>query len=47
MKEKDMPQLADFIVRALTTTDMAPIAKEVKEFRKQFSGVHYTVDLPE
>ena len=47
MKEKDMPQLADFIVRALTTTDMAPIAKEVKEFRKQFSGVHYTVDCPE
>ena len=47
MKEKDMPQLADFIGRALTTTDMAPIAKEVKEFRKQFSGVHYTVDIPE
>ena len=47
MKEKDMPQLADFIVRALTEKDMAPIAKEVKEFRKAFSEVHYTLDKPE
>ena len=47
MKEIHMPQLADFIVRALTSNDMSPIANEVREFRKQFSGVHYTVDLPE
>jgi glycine hydroxymethyltransferase len=47
MKESHMPQLADFIVRALTETDMTQIAAEVREFRRQFSGVHYTVDLPE
>ena len=47
MKEKDMPQLADFIYRALTTDDLEKIAKEVTEFRSQFKGVHYTLDLPE
>ena len=47
MKEKDMSQIADFIYRALTLDDLEKTAKEVTEFRSQFKGVHYTLDLPE
>ena len=47
MKVKDMDQLADFIARSLeTTTDAKLLQSEITEWRTQFSGVHYTVDLP-
>jgi glycine hydroxymethyltransferase len=47
MKPKHMPVIADFIYRGLTEDSLAAVKKEVAEFRSQFSGVHYTVDLPE
>lgn len=48
MKEKDMPVLAGFITRSLAPdVDAAKLGGEVTEWRKQFSGVHYTVDTPE
>jgi glycine hydroxymethyltransferase len=47
MKETHMDQLADFIARSLdSSSDTKKIQGEVTEWRKQFSGVHYTVDLP-
>ena len=47
MKVKDMDQLADFIARSLETTTEAKLLKsEITEWRTQFSGVHYTVDIP-
>jgi glycine hydroxymethyltransferase len=47
MKEAHMDQLADFIARSLdSSSDTKKIQSEVTEWRKQFSGVHYTVDLP-
>jgi glycine hydroxymethyltransferase len=47
MKVEHMDQLADFIARSLdSASDSASIQREVTEWRKQFSGVHYTVDLP-
>jgi glycine hydroxymethyltransferase len=47
MKEKDMKQIADFIYEALTSDNLEKIAQEVTEFRSNFKGVHYTLDLPE
>ena len=47
MKAEHMDQLADFIARSLdATVDSHSVQHEVTEWRKQFSGVHYTVDLP-
>jgi glycine hydroxymethyltransferase len=47
MKVEHMDQLSDFIARSLDSS-VAPtgIKQEVTQWRKQFSGVHYTVDLP-
>ena len=47
MKVEHMDQLADFIAQSLDSS-VAPagIKQEVTQWRKQFSGVHYTVDLP-
>jgi len=42
-----MQELAGFIARSLDTSgEPQSIQREVTEWRKQFSGVHYTVDLP-
>ena len=47
MKVEHMQDLAGFIARSLdTNVDPKSIQREVTEWRKQFSGVHYTVDLP-
>ena len=42
-----MPDLASFIARGLDPSQ-APeaVAPEVTEWRRQFSGIHFTVDLP-
>lgn len=48
MKVDHMSDLADFLARALNATaDLEAIGKEVTQWRAQFSGVHYTVDVPE
>jgi glycine hydroxymethyltransferase len=47
MKREHMPALGDFIFRGLTEAHPEKIQQEVKEYRSQFSGVHYTVDMPE
>ena len=47
MKVEDMKDLAGFISRSLdTNVEPKSIQREITEWRKQFSGVHYTVDLP-
>lgn len=47
MKVSHMGELADFISRALQgADDLAAIGREVAEWRSQFTGVHYTVDVP-
>jgi glycine hydroxymethyltransferase len=47
MKVEHMDQLADFIARSLdVSVDSQSVKREVTQWRKQFSGVHYTVDLP-
>ena len=47
MKVEHMDQLADFIARSLDlANDAHSIQREITEWRKQFNGVHYTVDLP-
>jgi glycine hydroxymethyltransferase len=47
MKVEHMDQLADFIARSLdVNVDSQSVKSEVTQWRKQFSGVHYTVDLP-
>jgi glycine hydroxymethyltransferase len=47
MKVEHMDQLADFIARSLdATVDSQSVKSEVTQWRRQFSGVHYTVDLP-
>uniref|UniRef100_UPI004049843F serine hydroxymethyltransferase n=1 Tax=Candidatus Planktophila sp. TaxID=2175601 RepID=UPI004049843F len=45
MKVEDMKDLAGFIARSLdTNVEPKSIQREITEWRKQFSGVHYTVD---
>ncbi len=47
MKVEHMQDLAEFIARSLdTSAEPKSIQREITEWRKQFSGVHYTVDLP-
>ncbi|MEN3610594.1 aminotransferase class I/II-fold pyridoxal phosphate-dependent enzyme [Plantactinospora sp. ZYX-F-223] len=48
MTEKDMPALASFIARGLDP-DVEPsaVGQEVTAWRKQFSRVHFTADMPE
>lgn len=47
MKVEDMKDLAGFIARSLAiNVEPKSIQREITEWRKQFSGVHYTVDLP-
>jgi glycine hydroxymethyltransferase len=47
MKVEHMHDLAGFIAQSLSpSSDVTAIKKAVTEWRKQFSGVHYTVDLP-
>ena len=47
MKVEHMQDLAGFIACSLdTNVDPKSIQREITEWRKQFSGVHYTVDLP-
>ena len=47
MKVEHMQDLAGFIARSLdTSAEPQSIQREITEWRKQFSGVHYTVDLP-
>jgi glycine hydroxymethyltransferase len=47
MKVEHMQDLAGFIARSLdTNVEPKSIQREITEWRKQFRGVHYTVDLP-
>jgi glycine hydroxymethyltransferase len=47
MKVEHMQDLAGFIARSLdTNVEPKSIQREITEWRKQFSGVHFTVDLP-
>ncbi len=47
MKPEHMSILAKFIARSLNSpADSKMIQREVADWRKQFSGVHYTVDIP-
>jgi glycine hydroxymethyltransferase len=47
MKVEHMQDLAGFIARSLdTNVEPKSIQREITEWRTQFSGVHYTVDLP-
>ena len=47
MKVEHMQALAEFIANSLNpSSNPDEIRKEVTEWRKQFSGVHYTVDMP-
>jgi glycine hydroxymethyltransferase len=47
MKVEHMQDLASFIARSLdASVEPQSIQREITEWRKQFSGVHYTVDLP-
>jgi glycine hydroxymethyltransferase len=47
MKVEHMQELAGFIARSLDTSgEPQSIQREITEWRNQFSGVHYTVDLP-
>lgn len=47
MKVEHMDQLSNFIARSLDPSiDSESLHRDVIEWRKQFSGVHYTVDLP-
>jgi glycine hydroxymethyltransferase len=47
MKVEHMQDLAGFIARSLdTSVEPKAVQREITEWRKQFSGVHYTVDLP-
>jgi glycine hydroxymethyltransferase len=47
MKVEHMQDLAGFIARSLNASvEPKSIQREITEWRKQFSGVHYTVDLP-
>jgi glycine hydroxymethyltransferase len=47
MKVEHMQDLAGFIARSLdASVDPKSIQREITEWRKQFSGVHYTVDFP-
>ena len=47
MKVEHMQTLAELIAKSLNpSSNPYEIRKEVTEWRKQFSGVHYTVDLP-
>ncbi len=47
MKVEHMQTLAEFIAKSLNpSSNPDEIRKEVTEWRKQFSGVHYTVDMP-
>ncbi len=47
MKPEHMNDLASFIAESLqVSADSKAIQRKVTEWRKQFSGVHYTVDLP-
>jgi glycine hydroxymethyltransferase len=47
MKVEHMQTLADFIAKSLNpSSNPDAIRKDVTEWRKQFSGVHYTVDIP-
>ena len=47
MKPEHMSDLANFIAQSLdSSVDSSALQREVTEWRRQFSGVHYTVDLP-
>jgi len=47
MKVEHMQDLAGFIARSLdANVEPKSVQREITEWRKQFSGVHYTVDLP-
>jgi len=47
MTADDMPALASFIARGLDpSAELSTLAAEVTAWRRQFSGVHFTVDNP-
>ena len=47
-KVEHMSDLADLVARSLNPdADHRSIGVDVKKWRSQFAGVHYTVDLPQ
>jgi glycine hydroxymethyltransferase len=47
MTSADMPALASFIARGLDPdADLAAVGSEVTQWRRQFSGVHFTAEHP-
>jgi glycine hydroxymethyltransferase len=47
MTSVDMPALASFIARGLDPdNDLAAVGSEVSQWRRQFSGVHFTAGIP-
>ena len=43
VEEKDAPQLAEFVARALSSNDPASLAPEVSQFRAKFNTLHYII----
>jgi glycine hydroxymethyltransferase len=41
--ERDAPQLAEFVARALVSNDPAGLASEVSKFRARFNTLHYII----
>ena len=41
--EKDVPQLAEFVARALASNDPTGLAPEVSQFRAKFNTLHYII----
>ena len=41
--EKDAPQLAEFVARALASNDPSSLAPEVSQFRAKFNALHYII----
>ena len=41
--ERDAPQLAEFVARALNSNDPAGLAAEVSQFRAKFNTLHYVI----
>ncbi|MEM2978705.1 MAG: serine hydroxymethyltransferase, partial [Candidatus Hadarchaeales archaeon] len=44
MKEEEMGKVAEFIVRVVKGEDPDKVAREVEEFRKGFTKIHYAFD---
>jgi glycine hydroxymethyltransferase len=43
VEEKDVPQLAGFVAKALGSSDPTKLASEVSQFRSRFNKLHYVI----